>query len=99
MAQTQTEHASSPTMTVLTIQWACQNSVNKERSDEVSGSTDCATSAGFIWKSFGQVFLERALCGVRLRRSNRERQTKSPPNGQTRASEPLVRPLNSADYG
>ena len=44
IAQTQTEQISSPTMTVLTIQWACQNSVNSERSEEVSGSTDCATS-------------------------------------------------------
>ena len=48
MAQTQTEQTSSPTMTALTIQWACQNSVNSERSDDVSGSTDCATSAGFF---------------------------------------------------
>src|ERR1700687_4826121 len=38
-------------MTVLTIQWACQNSVNSERSEEVSGSTDCATSAGFMGTS------------------------------------------------
>src|SRR6266851_908414 len=52
IAQTQTEHANRPTMTVLTIQWACQNSVNSERSEEVSGSTDCATSAGFMGTSF-----------------------------------------------
>ena len=52
IAQTQTEHTSSPTMTALTIQWACQNSVNSERSEEVSGSTDCATSAGFMGTSF-----------------------------------------------
>src|SRR5665213_1573335 len=48
MAQTQTEQTISPTITSLTIQWACQNSVNSERSEEVSGSTDCATSAGFM---------------------------------------------------
>ena len=52
IAQTQIEQISSPTMTVLTIQWACQNSVNSERSEEVSGSTDCATSAGFMGTSF-----------------------------------------------
>src|SRR5579862_356872 len=52
MAQTQTEQPSSPSMTVLTIQCACQNSVNSERSAEVSGSTDCATSVGFIGTSF-----------------------------------------------
>ena len=52
IAHTQTEQTSSPTMTALTIQWACQNSVNSERSDEVSGSTDCATSAGFMGTSF-----------------------------------------------
>src|SRR5271169_2301973 len=39
-------------MTALTIQWACQKSVNSERSEEVSGSTDCATSAGFMGTSF-----------------------------------------------
>ena len=52
IAQTQTEHTSRPIMTALTIQWACQNSVNSERSEEVSGSTDCATSAGFMGTSF-----------------------------------------------
>src|SRR5262245_13884543 len=35
----------------MTTQWAIQNSVNSERSDEVRGSTDCATSAGFIGTS------------------------------------------------
>src|SRR5215510_10381055 len=39
-------------MTVLTTQCAFQNSVKSERSDELSGSTDCATSAGFIGTSF-----------------------------------------------
>jgi hypothetical protein len=48
IAQTQTEQTNSPTMTVLTTQWAFQNSVNSDRSEEVSGSTDCATSAGFM---------------------------------------------------
>src|SRR5262245_62963609 len=43
---------SNPTITVLTTQWAFQNSVNSDRSEEVSGSTDCATSAGFIGTSF-----------------------------------------------
>src|SRR4029079_8237218 len=52
IAQTQTEQTSNPIITVLTTQWAFQNSVNSERSDEVSGSTDCATSAGFIGTSF-----------------------------------------------
>src|SRR6185437_5797506 len=51
IAQTQTEQINSPTMTVFTIQWACQNSVNSERSEEVSGNTDCATS-GFMSTSF-----------------------------------------------
>src|SRR5512146_1391871 len=52
IAQTQTEQTKSPTITVLTTQWAFQNSVNSDRSEEVSGSTDCATSAGFIGTSF-----------------------------------------------
>jgi hypothetical protein len=52
IAQTQTEHIKRPTITVLTTQWAFQNSVNNDRSDEDSGSTDCAMSAGFIGTSF-----------------------------------------------
>src|SRR5262245_32617796 len=52
IAQTQIEQIKRPTITVLTTQWAFQNSVNSERSEEVSGSTDCATSAGFIGTSF-----------------------------------------------
>ena len=34
-------------MTHLTSQCACRNSVNSDRSEDVSGSTDCATSPGF----------------------------------------------------
>src|SRR5262245_20542787 len=48
MAHTQTEHTMSPSMVNLTIQWACQNRPKIERSDEVSGSACCATSAGFM---------------------------------------------------
>src|SRR6266481_1131984 len=44
IAHTHTEHTSSPTITPLTIQCACQNSVSNERSEEVSGRADCATS-------------------------------------------------------
>src|SRR5271169_5015013 len=44
IAHTHTEHTSSPTITPLTIQWACKNSVSNERSEEVSGRADCATS-------------------------------------------------------
>src|ERR1700756_882746 len=62
MAQTQIEHTKRPIMTVFTIQCACQNSVKRERSDDVSGKADCATSAGFIGTS---------LSALRLRRSYR----------------------------
>src|SRR5215470_17526372 len=48
IAHTQIDAASRPSMTVLTIQWACRNRVSSERSEEVSGSADCATSAGFM---------------------------------------------------
>src|SRR6476659_9168380 len=48
IAHTHTDANSRPSMTVLTSQCACQNSANSERSEEVSGSTDCATSPGFI---------------------------------------------------
>src|SRR5258708_13069908 len=47
-AQTHTEETRRPSMTHFTSQCACQNSANSDRSEEVSGSTDCATSAGFI---------------------------------------------------
>src|SRR5262245_49990003 len=52
IAHTQTEQIKRPIITVLTTQWAFQNSVNSERSEEVIGSTDCATSAGFMGTSF-----------------------------------------------
>src|SRR4029078_1887825 len=48
IAHTHTEANSRPSMTVLTSQCACQNSANRGVSEEVSGSTDCATSPGFI---------------------------------------------------
>ena len=40
--------AAGRVMTHLTSQCACQNSANSDRSEEVSGSAACATSAGFI---------------------------------------------------
>src|SRR6476619_7424099 len=46
-----TKGPAEPTMAVLTTQCAFQNRVNSDRSDEVSGSTDCATSAGFMGTS------------------------------------------------
>src|SRR5688500_4477160 len=52
MAQTHTEQIISPIMTVLTTQCACQNRVNRDRSEEVSGRADCAMSAGFMESSF-----------------------------------------------
>src|SRR6516162_9224014 len=52
IAQTQIEQTKRPIITAFTIQCACQNSVKSERSDEVSGSTDCATSVGFMGTSF-----------------------------------------------
>src|SRR5436305_14244211 len=48
IAQTQTDARSSPIITHLTSQCACRNSVISDRSEEVSGSTDWATSPGFI---------------------------------------------------
>src|SRR4030088_471967 len=48
IAQTQTEQASSPSMTALTIQWACRNSAISDTSVDASGNADWATSAGFI---------------------------------------------------
>src|SRR5271169_4210795 len=52
MAQTQTEHTNSPTMTDSTIQWACQNRWNSDRFDDVNGATDCAMSPGFMERPF-----------------------------------------------
>src|SRR5262245_51407199 len=48
IAQTQIDATRSPSMTNLTIQCACQNSVQSDRSEDVSGSADWATSAGFM---------------------------------------------------
>src|ERR1700740_3158326 len=48
IAQTQTEQDRSPSMTALTIQWACRNSAISDTSAEATGKADCATSAGFI---------------------------------------------------
>src|ERR1700742_1810937 len=48
IAQTQTEHDNSPSITHLTIQCACQNSVINETSADGNGKAACATSAGFI---------------------------------------------------
>src|ERR1700761_4195722 len=48
IAQTQTEQDNSPSITALTIQWACQNKAISETSADGSGKADCATSAGFI---------------------------------------------------
>src|SRR5712671_1242150 len=48
IAQTQTDAASSPIITHLTSQCACKNNVISDRSEEVSGNTDWATSPGFI---------------------------------------------------
>src|ERR1700731_1116657 len=50
IAHTQTEQTKSPTMTVLTIQCACKNSVSRERSDELSPI--CGRSAGFMGYPF-----------------------------------------------
>ena len=52
IAHTQTEQTSSPIITVLTIQCACQNRCKSDRSEEVNGKADDATSAGFIGASF-----------------------------------------------
>src|SRR5690242_19770185 len=53
IAHTQMDATSSPIITILTIQWACQNNVKSDRSEEVSGSADCATSAGFMFTPLG----------------------------------------------
>src|SRR5579872_6117062 len=78
IAQTHTEQNKSPIMTDLTIQWACQNSVKSERSDDVSGSTDCATSAGFMGTSFSlSGFAGQNRRGAQLRTKGRAGQHRS----------------------
>src|SRR4051794_35019322 len=68
IAQTQTEQTSSPTITPFTIQCACQNKLNSERSEEVSGRADCATSAGFMSSSFRLLVLPGAARDANGRR-------------------------------
>src|SRR5882672_8488511 len=77
MAQTQTEETRRPSMTHFTSQCACQNSANKDRSEEVSGSADCATSAGFI-ACVPQVSLRPVHCDhVRTRTGRPHTQSKT----------------------
>src|SRR6195952_4570572 len=75
MAQTQTEQASSPSMTDLTIQWACRNSAISDTSLEASGRADCATSAGFISgilsTQVSQIFREPLAAGSIAARETR----------------------------
>ncbi len=53
IAQTQTEQANKPAITVSTTQWACRKRWNRERLEDVRGVTDCAMSAGFMGRPFG----------------------------------------------
>src|SRR5260370_28110290 len=48
IAHTQIEAIKSPSITALTMMWADQNKPKIDRSEEVSGKADCATSAGFM---------------------------------------------------
>src|SRR5215471_2326777 len=48
IAHTHTEQANRPIITLLTIQWACQNRVKMDRSDG-------ATSGGIMIRPFGSV--------------------------------------------
>src|SRR6185369_15047592 len=48
IAQTQTEQANSPSMTVFTTQWACRNKAISDTSAETNGKAAGATSAGFM---------------------------------------------------
>ena len=64
MAQTQTEQINSPTITLSTIQWACQNRWNSERLLDVKGATYCAMSAGFMKRVLSAVRETRPLAGA-----------------------------------
>src|SRR3954453_22176824 len=66
IAHTHTEQVSRPSIVNLTIQWACQNRPKIERSEEVSGSACCATSAGFMAYPLGYP-------AIRLRRQTGRR--------------------------
>src|SRR5258708_33050489 len=46
LAHTQIEGIKGPGITALTMRWADQNKPKIDRSEEVSGKADCATSAG-----------------------------------------------------
>ena len=68
IAQTQTEQASSPSMTAFTTQWACRNSAISDTSLDAIGSADCATSAGFIGGILSTLYLiEHDLSGKPVR--------------------------------
>src|SRR5438874_12467224 len=48
IAHTQMDAIKSPSITAFTMMWADQNKPKIDRSEEVSGKADCATSAGFM---------------------------------------------------
>ena len=91
---------SSPTITVLTTQCACQNSANSDRSEEVSGSTDCATSAGFIGTSFRLNPVPRAVeparRNIRSRRCARDDAAHAPTRPDV--SRKSLRPVHRQAY-
>src|SRR5581483_6585020 len=83
IAQTQIEHRSSPIITVLTTQWACKNSVNREIC-AVSGRADCTMSAGFRNGSFRlapqNIARGAAGCSSIRNRPDRWRRSALPPH-------------------
>src|SRR5260221_5249908 len=94
IAQTQTEETRRPSMTHFTSQCACQNRANSDRSEEVSGSTDCATSAGFI-ACVPQVSLRPCPDPYRLAAHSIENRDGAPPGAQQEPQWPSARDRNA----
>src|ERR1700731_2413259 len=81
IAHTQTEQTRSPTITDLTIQCACKNSVRSERSDELSPI--CGRSAAFMGYPFRLSGTDQAcamVVGTKRRRQGAS--SGAPPNTQ-----------------
>src|SRR4029077_2712900 len=70
IAHTQMDATSSPSITAFTTGCADQNKPQIDRSAEVSGSTDCATSVGFMKASFRRQSRDRT--GPPLRQVKRQ---------------------------
>src|SRR5215468_8675862 len=93
IAHTHTEQANRPIITLLTIQWACQNRVKIDRSDG-------ATSGGIMIRPFGSVAAASPADAKAepLKVANVARSARQPSRSRVKIDVPLP-PLAAAEGG